>query len=65
MSQAIEDMYAYTLLTDSVVQQILMSQDKRLEEVLICCCGLPMSSIYTQRDVLSSLILYYAGTKTP
>ena len=41
MSQAIEDMYAYTLLTDSVMQQILMSQDKRLEEVsIIYCCNI-------------------------
>ena len=55
MSQAIDDMYAYTLLTDCVVQQILMSPDDSLKQVSIVvvmfnyhCCGLPIPQ--AQRD---------------
>lgn len=33
MSEAISDPYAYTRLTDCVVQQILMSSDPNLQEV--------------------------------
>lgn len=33
MSKAIEDPYAYTRLTDHVIQQILMSTSPELEEV--------------------------------
>lgn len=33
MSEAIEDPYAYTRLTDHVIQQILMSTIPELEEV--------------------------------
>ena len=33
MSDAIRDMAAYTLLTDSIIQQIMMSSDPQLEKV--------------------------------
>ena len=33
MSEAIDDMVAYTLLTDSIIQQIMMSSDPQLEKV--------------------------------
>ena len=36
MSEAIKDPYAYTQLTDFVLQQIMMSSDSNLKEVSSC-----------------------------
>ena len=50
MSGAIEDMVAYTQLTDSIIQQIMMSSDPHLQKV---------RHSYQYYIILYYIILYY------
>ena len=51
MSEAIEDPHAYTRLTDFVLQQIMTSTDKNLNEVCV-----PYSYVYPIHCVLLAIL---------
>ena len=47
MSEAIDDPYAYTRLTDNVYQQILASEDDNFKEVHVECFVSPLLPRHT------------------